>query len=104
MFLRYLSYELGIFHANQTTLCLRNESRTKSEGWSTANLNLGTISCIAQATAAVTKLMPIWRDNNITLGSKMKLMHSLVNSVFLYFCESRTLTAELDKRMLASEM
>ena len=32
-----LTYELGIFHANQKTKCLRNQSRTKGEGWSTAN-------------------------------------------------------------------
>ena len=31
MFLRKCSYELGIFHANQTTLCLRNQGRTKGE-------------------------------------------------------------------------
>ena len=37
MFLRYCIYELGIFHANQTTKCLRNQGRTKGEGWSTAN-------------------------------------------------------------------
>ena len=30
-------YELGIFHANQTTQCPRNQGRTKGEGWSTAN-------------------------------------------------------------------
>ena len=30
-------YELGIFHANQTTKCLKNQGRTKGEGWSTAN-------------------------------------------------------------------
>ena len=29
---------------------------------------------IAQATAAFTKIKPIWRDNNISLGSKVKLM------------------------------
>ena len=37
MFLRYCTYEIGIFHANQTTKCLRNQGRTKGEGWSTAN-------------------------------------------------------------------
>ena len=26
-----------VFHANQTTMCLRNQGRTKGEGWSTAN-------------------------------------------------------------------
>ena len=36
------------------------------------------LSRIAQATAALTKLKPIWRDNNISLGSKVKLMRSLV--------------------------
>ena len=37
MFLRQCIYELEIFHANQTTMCLRNQGRTKGEGWSTAN-------------------------------------------------------------------
>ena len=49
-------------------------------------------------------LMPIWRDNNISLGSKVKLMRSLVISIFLYACESWTLTAELEKRTQAFEM
>ena len=58
----------------------------------------------AQATSALTKLKPIWRDNNISLGSKVKLMRSLVISIFLYACESWTLTAELGKRTEAFEM
>ena len=62
------------------------------------------LSRIAQATAALTKLKPIWRDNNISLGSKVKLMRSLVTSIFLYACESWTLTAELEKRTQALEM
>ena len=62
------------------------------------------LSKIAQATAALTKLKPIWRDNNISLGSKVKLMRSLVISIFLYACESWTLTAELEKRTQAFEM
>ena len=62
------------------------------------------LSRIAQATAALTKLKPIWRDNNISLGSKMKLMRSLAISIFLYACESWTLTAELEKRTQAFEM
>ena len=61
------------------------------------------LSRIAPATAALTKLKPIWRDN-ISLGSKVKLMHSLVISIFLYACESWTLTAELEKRTQAFEM
>ena len=46
---------------------------------------------VEQATAALTKLKPIWRDNNISFGSKVKLMRSLVISIFLYACESWTL-------------
>ena len=49
-------------------------------------------------------LKPIWRDNNISLGSKVKLMRSLVISIFLYACESWTVTAEFEKRMQAFEM
>ena len=59
---------------------------------------------IAQATAALTKLKPIWRDNNISLRSKVKLTRSLVISICLYACESWTLTAELEKRTQAFEM
>ena len=62
------------------------------------------LSRIAQTTAALTKLKPIWRDNNISLRSKVKLMRSLVISIFLYACESWTLTAELEKRTQAFEM
>ena len=62
------------------------------------------LSWVAQAMAALTTLKPIWRDNNISLGSKVKLMCSLVISILLYACESWTLTAELEKRTQAFEM
>ena len=62
------------------------------------------LSRIAQATAALTKLKLIWRDNNISLGAKVKLMRSLFSSIFLYACESWTMTAELEKRTQAFEM
>ena len=62
------------------------------------------LSRIAQAAAALTKMKPIWRDNNISLGSKVKLMRSLVITIFLYACESWTLTAELEKRTQAFAM
>ena len=62
------------------------------------------LSRTAQTTAALTKLKPIWRDNNISLGSKVKLMRSFVISIFLYACESWTLNAELEKRTQAFEM
>ena len=62
------------------------------------------LSRIAQVTPALTKLKPIWRDNNISLGSKVKLMRSLVISIFLYSCESWSLTAELEKRTKVFEI
>ena len=62
------------------------------------------LSKITQATAALTKLKPIWRDNNMSLGSIVKLMPSLVISIFLYAGEPWTLTAELGKRTQAFEM
>ena len=62
------------------------------------------LSRIARATAAFTKPKPIWSDNNISLGSKVKLMPSLVSSKFLNACEPWTLTAELEKKMQAFEV
>ena len=62
------------------------------------------LSRIAQATAALTKLKPIWRDNNISLGSKLQRIFSLVISIYLFAYESWTLTSELEKRTQAFEM
>ena len=62
------------------------------------------LSKIAQATETLIKLKPIKRDNNISFGSKVKLMRSLVISIFVCACESWTLTAELEKRTQAFEI
>ena len=62
------------------------------------------VSRTTEATAAVTKLEPFWRDNNTSLGSKVKLMHSLAISILLHVCQSWTLTAELEKRIQALEI
>ena len=43
---------------------------------------------IAQPTAALTRLKPVWNDRSIHLSSKIRLMRSLVKSIFLYTCES----------------
>ncbi|KAI0240103.1 hypothetical protein LSAT2_009185 [Lamellibrachia satsuma] len=59
---------------------------------------------IAQTTAALTRLKPLWNDRNITVSSKIRLMHSLVMSIFLYACETWTLSADLQKRIQAMEM
>ena len=62
------------------------------------------LSRIARATAALTKLKPVWIDKSISLSSKIRLMRSLVTSIFLYACESWTLTAELQRRIQAMEV
>ena len=62
------------------------------------------LSKIAQTAAALTRLKPVWNDRSISLSSKIRLMHSLVTSIFLYACESWTLTAELQRRIQAIEM
>ena len=55
------------------------------------------LSRIAQATAALTRLKLVWIDKSISLSSKIRLMRSLVTFIFLYACESWTLTAELQR-------
>ena len=45
------------------------------------------LSRIAQATAALSRLKPVWNDRSV----------SLVTSTLLYACESWTLTAELQR-------
>ena len=59
---------------------------------------------LEQATATLTRLKPVWIDKSITLSSKIRLMRSLVTSIFLFACESWTLTAELQRRIQAMEM
>ena len=46
------------------------------------------LSRIAQTTAALTRLKPVWNDRRISLSPKIRLMRSLVTSIFLYACES----------------
>ena len=62
------------------------------------------LSRIAQTTAALSRLKIIWRDKNISLASKVKLMRTLILSTFLYACENWTLTAEIERRIQALEM
>ena len=62
------------------------------------------LSRITQTTAALTRLKPVRIDKSISLSSKIRLMHSLVTSIFLHACESWTLTAELQRRIQAMEM
>ena len=62
------------------------------------------LSRIAQTTAAMTKLRTIWNNKKIATSSKIRLMRSLVMSIFLYACEAWTLTADTERRIKALEM
>ena len=61
------------------------------------------LSRIDQTTAALTKLKVIWNDKNIAISSKIRLIRSLAMSIFLYACETWTITADI-KRIQALEM
>ena len=61
------------------------------------------LSSLAQTTAALTRLNPVWNDKSISLRFKIQLTRSLVTSFFLYACESSTLKADLQRRIRAKE-
>ena len=42
------------------------------------------LSRTAQTTATLTRLKPVWSDRSISLSSDVRLMRSLVTSIFLY--------------------
>ena len=58
-------------------------------------------SRIAQTTAGLSRLKVIWRDKNISLAPKVKLMWTLILCTFRYACGSWTLTAEIERRIQA---
>ena len=58
---------------------------------------------IAQTSTALAKLKPIWNDKKISTSTKIRLMRSLVLAIFLYACETWTLTADLEKRIESLE-
>ena len=62
------------------------------------------LSRIAQTTASLTTLKSVRIDKSISFSSKIRLMRSLVTSIFLYAFESWILTAELQRRIQAMEM
>ena len=61
-------------------------------------------SRIPQTISALTKLKNIWDDKNIDLSSKIRLLRSLVMSIFLYSCETWTLTAEIERKIQTVKM
>ena len=62
------------------------------------------LSKTEQTTAVLTKLKPVWNDRSIFFIFKIRLMRSLVTSIFLYACELWTLTAELQRRIRCMEI
>lgn len=55
------------------------------------------------AMAAMAKLIKIWRSNDISFPTKMKLYKALVLSILLYGCESWTMTAETTRKVQTFE-
>ena len=62
------------------------------------------LSRIAQTTAAVAKLKVIWNDENIAISSTIRLMRFLAMSIFMYACETWTITADIERRIQALEI
>lgn len=56
------------------------------------------------ATAAMSKLSTIWKNKDITLKTKIRLMRSSVIFIFLYANESWTLTNDIEQRIQDFEM
>ena len=53
---------------------------------------------IAQTTAAMTRLKPVWNGRSFSLSSKIQLMRFFVIYIFLYACISWTLTPGLQRK------
>ena len=62
------------------------------------------LSRLAQTTATLTKVKPVWNDRCIFSEFQNRLTRSLVTFTFLYSCEPWTLTADLKRRIQAVEM
>ena len=62
------------------------------------------LSRIAQATGALANLKVILKDKNIALNTKIRLLDSLIMPIFLYACETWTLTAETERKIQTMEM
>ena len=84
----------------ETVTCFKYLGSVKTDEGSEPEI----LSRIAQATATLTRLKPVWNDRSISLSSKVRLMRSLVTAISMYACDSWTLTAELQRRIQAMEM
>ena len=52
----------------------------------------------------MSKLKTIWKDKDVAFSSKIRKMRSLVISIFLYASDTWFLTAELERKIQATEM
>ena len=62
------------------------------------------LSRTAQTSAALTRFKPVWNDRSISLSSNIKLMRSLVTSIFLHACELWPRDGELRMQKLKSHL
>ena len=76
---------------------------------------LGTISCeaglkpdilgrTAQVAAVMSHLRSVWKYRRISIRTKLMLVQSMIKSIFLYSCETWTLTVDLQWSIQAAEM
>ena len=61
------------------------------------------LSRAAQTTAPLARLKNIWKDKNIRIKHKIRLMRVLVITISIYACDTWTLTAELQRRLQSLE-
>ena len=57
------------------------------------------LSRMAKAQNSLSKLKLVWNDKHISVYSKIRLLRTIVISVFLYACESWTLDVYLENRI-----
>ena len=63
------------------------------------------LSRISQATGALANLNVIWKNKKkIALNIKIRLLRSLIVSIFLYACETWTLTTRTERKIQTMEM
>ncbi|KAK3884766.1 hypothetical protein Pcinc_010952 [Petrolisthes cinctipes] len=55
----------------------------------------------AQTMTALSKLKPIWKDKNISVKSKVRLLRALVLSIFLYECGASTKDTDTGNEVLS---
>ena len=61
------------------------------------------LSRAAQTMAALARLKIIWKDKNIRIKHKIRLMRALVITIFLYACEAWPLTADIQRTIQSLE-